>query len=133
MPLIDQTALFAANPTGNSYDSQATAIIGQDYYFTVNQEQVLVDNFEFTFPINNGFCVENIITVPVSQASTIVNAQTEIFSYLISTANFTVDSNLFPGRVGFPTIFAVNVLENLDPNVIAATRNISNVIYDSWS
>lgn len=133
MPLIDQTALFAANPTGNSYDSQATVVIGQDYYFTVNQEQNLIDNYEFRFPINNGFCVENIITVPVSQASTVVNAQTETLSYLINTASFTIDGTLFPGRVGFPSILAVNVLENLDPNIIAATRNISNVIYDSWS
>jgi|DEB19_MinimDraft_3_1074340.scaffolds.fasta_scaffold278003_1 hypothetical protein len=133
MPLIDSTALFAANPTGNSYDSQATVVIGQDFYVVVNQEQNLTDNYEFKFGINNTFCVENVITVPVSRASTIANAQTESISYRISTTTFVVDGELFPGQIGFPVFVPVNVLENLDANVIAATRNITNVIYDSWS
>lgn len=136
MALIDQTALFAANPISNSYDTNATIVIGQDYYFTVNKVQDFVDNYEFKFGINNGYSVENVITVPVSRASTIVDAQTEAIPYLLRNTPMTkilVDDNLFPGQIGFPTFVAVNVLENLDANVIAATRNISNVVYDSWS
>jgi len=133
MPLIDATALFAANPISNSYDSQATAVIGQDFYFTVNQEQTFIDNYEFKFGIDNGFCIESVFPIPIARASTIANAQTESIPYTITTVKFFVDDNMFPGQMGFPSFLSVNVLEELDANVIAATRNISNVAYDSWS
>lgn len=133
MPLIDSAGLFAAALSSNSYDTAAQVVVGTDFYVTVNEEKFTTDTYEFRFGIDNGFGTEMMITVPIGRSSTITNAQNESIPYKIGSISFYVDNDLFPGTVSFPVFTPVNVLEDLDANVIAATRNVANVALDSWS